>query len=313
MSYNAHIGIDVAKASFDAYVHETGCYKHFEMNKPDIKKAIQWIKKQKPQLLALEATGGYEYFLVAELVAAKIPVAVINPRRIRDFAKSVGQLAKTDKIDASIIARYASVIRPNVSTIVSQQQKKLKSLVARRRQLVNLRSAEKNHKEHVHFTEIQQSIKAVIETLDQEIKKIEEMISDNIYSDPDMQENLEILTSVPGIGDTTAAMLMADLPELGSFNRAQIAAMVGVAPINRDSGTYRGKRMTGSGRRHIRKSLFMAMLSIIRCNPKLKPFYNRLVLSGKAKMVALIATMRKLLVILNTMVKNKECWNYQNS
>ncbi len=313
MSSKANIGIDISKNSFDVFVHETGCYKRFEMNKPHSKKAIQWIKKQKPELLALEATGGYEHFLVAELISAKLPVAVVNPRMIRDFAKSVGQLAKTDKIDAAIIARYAAIIQPSISNIISEQQQKLKSFVTRRRQLIDLRVVEKNHKEHARYSEIAQSIESVINNLNQEIETIEKAITENIHSDPDLEKKLSILKSVPGIGDITAAMLIADLPELGSFNRSQVAAMVGVAPINRDSGQYRGKRMTGSGRRHIRKALFMAMLSIIRYNPKLSPFYKRLVAAGKAKMVALIATMRKLLVIINTMIKNNQYWNYQKA
>ena len=312
MSQN-HLGIDVSKSSFDVFVHETQDYKPYQMNTAHIKKAIQWMKRQKPKLITLEATGGYEYTLVAELVAAKLPVAVINPRMIRDFAKSVGQLAKTDKIDAAIIARYAATVRPKLTDVLSKQQHKLRSLVTRRRQLVQLRANEKNHKEHVRYDEIEDSIQSVILNLTQEIEKIDQTINEMIRSDPDMQRKSNLLQSVPGVGENTAAMLLADLPELGQFNRAQVAAMVGVAPINRDSGKYRGKRMTGSGRRHVRKSLFMSMLSVIQYNPQLKPFYDRLVEAGKAKMVALIATMRKLLIILNSMLKNDQPWRYNSA
>ena len=311
MSRNVDVGIDVSKNNFDVFIHEMSCHKQFQMEKADVKKAIRWFKKQQPNLLVLEATGGYEHFLVAELVSAKLPVAVINPKMIRDFAKSVGQLAKTDKMDAAIIARYAAVIEPNISPIVSKQQQKLKSLVARRRQLVQMRVIEKNHKEQAHFTEIKKSIQLILQALEHEIESIEKAIMDNIHADAELREKLAILKSVPGIGNITAAVLIADLPELGSFNRAEVAKMVGVAPINRDSGRYRGKRMTGPGRRHVRKALYMAMLSVIRHNKQLRPFYERLTGTGKLKMVALVATMRKLLVILNTMIKNKEHWKYQ--
>lgn len=303
-----HIGIDVSKASFDVAVHESTTHKQFQMNKGHIRKAITYIKKQKPKLIVLEATGGYEHTLVAELVTAKLPVAVINPRFIRDFAKAKGTLAKTDKIDALTIAHYAAALQPQVTSVLSVHQSKLKALVVRRRQLTGIRASEKNHKEHSLDNDIETSIQTVIQSLSDEIERIEKMIIDIIQNDPDMQDKIQRLTSVPGIGPTTAAMLISDLPELGSLNRRQIAALVGVAPINRDSGQFRGKRMTGSGRDKIRTGLFMAMLCIIRCNSKLKSFYQRLLKNGKAKMVAIIASMRKLLVILNSMIKTQQNW-----
>jgi len=308
MSQKTNIGIDVSKRSFDVFIHETNEYKTFNMTNAEIKKAIKWIKKTDPKLVVLEATGGYENHLTIELASAKVPVAVINPRYIRNFAKAVGQLAKTDKIDAAMIARYAAVIAPELRDLLSVQQQELKMLVARRRQLVDLRAAEKNHKEHAQFAEITKSIKSVIQNLSEEIERIENMISDFIKSDPQMQDKIQRLTSVPGIGTTTAAALISELPELGHLNRRQIASLVGLAPMNRDSGQFRGKRMTGGGRKNVRKALFMASLSVIQFNPKLKQFYRRLVDSGKTKMVALVATMRKLIVILNTMLKNNEDW-----
>lgn len=308
MSQKTNIGIDVSKKSFDVFIHETKEHKTFEMNKEHIRKSIQWMKKQKPKLIALESTGGYERTLVVELLSAKLPVSVINPRYIRDFAKSTGQLAKTDKIDAQIIAYYAERIEPEIKTTLSEQHDKLKALVSRRRQLVDLRVAEKNRKEHIHHQEIGQSIKTVIEQLTEEINRIEEMMSDHVSSDPEIHAKVQTIISTPGIGETTALSIVAELPELGQLNRRQIAALVGVAPMNRDSGQFKGKRMTGGGRKTIRKALFMAMLAVIQFNPKLKAFYQKLVNSGKKKMVALIATMRKLLVILNTMLKNNQNW-----
>ncbi len=308
--HKKHLGIDVSKNSFDLFIHETSIHKKSSMILTDIKQTIKWIKKQKPQLIVLEATGGYERTLVSELVQAKLPVAVINPRMIRDFAKSVGQLAKTDKIDAAIIAQYAATIKPEITRVIDEKNKSLKDLVTRRKQLVYLRSIEKNHKEQAHDQIIIESINLTIETLSHQIEKIEQMISDNIHSDPDLKNKLEQLKTIPGIGDTTAAMLITNLPELGELNRRQIAALVGVAPRNRDSGQFRGKRMTGGGRREVRKDLFMAMICAIRCNQKLKKFYQRLVDSGKPKMVALIAAMRKLLTIINSMFKNSQSWNF---
>lgn len=306
-----NIGIDVSKEHFDLVIHETKIHKQFEMTKNELRKATSWIKKQQPKLIVLEATGGYEHTLVAELISAKLPVAIINPRHIRDFAKATGQLAKTDKADATVIAHYASAIAPEVSTMLSQQQQKLKALVVRRRQLVGFRACEKNHKEHVIHKEVLTSIEQVIEKLTTEIEGIEKMITDLINADPNMQEKIDRLTTVPGIGKTTAALLISDLPELGQLNRREIAALIGVAPINRDSGQFKGKRMTGSGRRNVRKALFMAMLAVIQFNPRLRSFYKNLLAAGKAKMVALIATMRKLVITLNAMLKNNESWKLQ--
>jgi len=313
MSASCNIGIDVSKDSFDVFVHETSLHKKFEMNKGHIRKALSWIKKHKPALIVLEATGGYERTLVAELVGAKLPVVVNNPRQIRDFAKATGKLAKTDKIDAAVIAHYAAVIMPEVRPLLSKQEQKLSALTSRRRQLVDARAVEKNHKEHAYLPEISTSIETVIQKLTTEIENIEAMITDLISSDPNMQEKIDRISSVPGVGKVTAAVLMADLPELGTLNRRQIAALIGVAPMNRDSGQFRGKRMTGAGRKSVRTALFMAMLAVVQFNPKLKAFYKHLVAQGKPKMVALVAAMRKLIIILNSMLKNNEQWRVQNA
>jgi transposase len=308
MSAPSNIGIDVSKDKFDVFIHETSLHKQFEMTKGHIRKSISWIKHRKPGLIVLEATGGYERSLVAELVATGLPVAVINPRNIRDFARATGKLAKTDAIDAAVIAHYAAVIKPHARECLNAHQERLAALSSRRRQLVEARAVEKNHKEQARLPEIQKSIETVIENLTREIENIEAMITELISQDPDMKNKVDCLTSMPGIGPTTAAVLVSDLPELGTLNRRQIAALIGVAPMNRDSGQFRGKRMTGSGRKKVRTSLFMATLSVVRFNEPLKIFYNRLVAQGKAKMVAMVAAMRKLIVILNSMIKNNQSW-----
>lgn len=313
MSAACNIGIDVSKDSFDVFIHETSLHKKFEMNKGHIRKAMSWLKKHKPILIVLEATGGYERTLVAELATAKLPVVVSNPRQIRDFAKATGKLAKTDKIDAAVIAHYAAVIMPEVRPLLNKQEQKLSALTSRRKQLVDARAIEKNHKEHAYLPEISASIEAVIQKLTAEIENIEAMITDIISSDPDMQAKIDRISSVPGVGKVTAAVLLADLPELGTLNRRQIAALVGLAPMNRDSGQFRGKRMTGSGRKNVRTALFMTTLAVIQFNPKLKGFYNHLVNQGKAKMIAMVAVMRKLIIILNSMLKNNEAWRLQNA
>jgi len=313
MSASCNIGIDVSKESFDLFIHETKTCKKFEMNKGHLRKAVSWIKEQKPTLIVLEATGGYERLLVAELAAAKLPVAIVNPRYIRNFAKATGELAKTDAIDAAIIAHYAEAIMPEVRPLLSKQQEKLSALTSRRRQLVAARAAEKNHKEQAFLPEIIASVEAVIQKLTSEIESIETMITDLMSTEPDMKDKIDRISSVPGIGKTTAAVIISDLPELGTLNRRQVAALIGVAPMNRDSGQFRGKRMTGSGRKTVRTALFMAMLSIIQYNKKIKAFYEHLVTKGKPKMIALVAAMRKLVIILNTMLKNNESWRLQNT
>lgn len=310
---STNIGIDVSKNTFHLHVHETQENKVFNMSTTGIKKAVSWMLQQKPSLIILEATGGYEHPLLMALTSAELPVSIINPRMIRDFARSLGKLAKTDKLDAAIIARYAAVLQPRVKKAISEQQRNLKSLVTRRRQLIDLRTVEKNHLEHAHLKTIRSSIETVIQSLNNQIAQIEEEIFSIIRNNPEYEKKHVLLTSVPGVGQNTASLLLAELPELGSFNRNQIAALVGLAPINRDSGLFRGRRMTGGGRKQIRTALFMNMLCIIQHNKKRSPFYQRLVLSGKKKMVALIATMRKLIVILNSMIKNNQSWNFQTA
>jgi transposase len=257
----------------------------------------------------MEATGGYELTLAGTLQAEGFAVAVVNPRRIRDFAKAAGQIAKTDKLDARIIAQFAATLEPMPTEQISKNTQKLKALVARRNQLVGLHTAESNRMEHADIGDIRRSISAVVKVIEIQLKTIDRQIEQHIRNTPQLQQQAQTIESVPGIGPTTAHMLVTELPELGRLNRRQIAALVGVAPIARDSGTFRGKRMTGGGRKHIRSRLFMPTLVAVRYNPVLKTYYTRLLGSGKCKMVALVASMRKLVCILNSMLKNNQKWD----
>lgn len=304
------IGIDVSKKFFDMYVFPTDQSERFSNDEAGIKQCLQRCQQDQPQLTVMEATGGYESLLAGTLQAEGFAVAVVNPRRIRDFARASGQMAKTDALDATIIACYGAILEPVPTERIDDNARKLKALVTRRHQLVQMHTAENNRIEHAVDKEIKNSLAAVVSTIEKQIEKIDKQIKDHIDQQPELKQRAESLKSVPGIGDTTAHMLVTELPELGRYNRRQIAALVGVAPMNRDSGMFRGKRMTGGGRRQVRARLFMPTLVAVRYNPVLKVYYRKLVeQQGKCKMVALTATMRKLLCIMNTMLKNNQQWN----
>jgi transposase len=303
------VGIDISKKSFDVHILNGNKDLHFEYTDEQIKEFQKILTQIKPELIVMEATGGYERKLASQLQAGGLPVSIVNPRRIRDFAKATGRMAKTDKIDAGIIALFGAMLEPPQKDVIDANALKMKALVSRRDQLIGIRTAENNRMEHADDKVIARSIKAVIKAIEKEIEKVEKQIGDHIDQMPELKRNTELLKSVPGIGDTTASMLVVELPELGKANRKQIAALVGVAPMNRDSGMFQGKRMTGGGRRNVRARLFMPTLVAIRHNPVIRKFYLNLIDQGKAKMTAVVAAMRKLLVILNTMVKNNQKWS----
>jgi transposase len=308
------IGIDVSKARLDVHVLDSKRDLQFDNNADGIKKCSKLCMEVKPELVVLEATGGYEYQAAAQLSAKGLPVAVVNPRRVRDFAKALGFTAKTDKIDARAIALYASNCKPMAQGVIDDNSRKLKALTARRKQLLDMKTAENNRMEHAIDKEIARSLKRLINMIDSEIEKVDMQISKHIDNMPELQEKAKTLKTIPGIGEVTASMLISELPELGTFNRRQIASLVGVAPMNRDSGTFRGKRMTGGGRKNVRNRLFMPTLVAIRHNPPLRKYYRRLVdEKGKTKMVAVIAAMRKLLCIMNAMLKNNQQWELKKS
>jgi transposase len=302
------IGIDVAKQYFDMHCLKTRQDRRMNNSTDGIRQCVALCNEIRPELIVMEATGGYELALACALQTEGLPVAVVNPRRIRDFARAAGQIAKTDKLDARIIAQFAAMLKPMPSEQINESTQKLKALVARRNQLVSLHTAESNRLEHADNRNIQHSIAAVLKVIETQMKAIDRQIEEHIRNTPGLMQRSETLQSTPGIGPTTAHMLVTELPELGRLNRRQIAALLGVAPIARDSGTFRGKRMTGGGRKNIRSRLFMPTLVAVRHNPVLKAYYVRLLSQGKCKMVALVAVMRKLICILNTMVKKNQNW-----
>ena len=304
-----YAGIDIAKRGLDLAFEPKRKIQHFDNNAKGIEQCAKLLVQRQTELIVMEPTGGYEVALLLRLQAAGLKVAVVNARRIREFARALGQLAKTDKLDAQVIAHYGAVIKPEPQEPLDQHSRTLKALVARRHQLVRMHTAEVNRLEHACDTEVTQSVNAVLEALEDQLETIEQQIAEQIQSQSELTKKTERLQSTPGIGATTAALLVTELPELGRLNRRQVAALVGVAPINRDSGTYRGKRMTGGGRRDLRARLFMPTLSAIRFNPAIGNFYRRLLSKGKAKMTAVIAAMRKLLTILNLMIAQNQSWN----
>ncbi len=302
------VGIDVSKQHLDVHLLPEGRWLNFTNDPSGRQALIEALASRQVQCVAMEATGGYEMALAVDLDQAGLPVAVLNPRWVRDFARAIGRLAKTDKIDAQHIAQYAQKVQPQPRPVPDATSRRMQALVARRRQLVELHSAEANRREHAEDRDISRSIQTVLKALERQIERLDRLLAETIQASPLWREKVEQIESVPGLGRQTATMLATRLPELGRMNRREVAAMVGLAPINRDSGQYRGKRMTGGGRRDVRAALYMPLLSAIQHNPVLRRFYRRLVEAGKAKMVALVACMRKLLVILNTMLKNNEAW-----
>ena len=310
-----HVGIDISKYFFDLHLLEKGKNLHYEYTQEGVKECLTLLQEEeaKVELVVLEATGGYEIPLAMALQQAGLPIARVNPRRIRDFARAGGILAKTDRIDARNIAEYGAKMQPAVSEEIDQNSLKLRHLVARRQQLMGMRVAENNRREHAFDDQVAASIAEVIGMLEQQIAQVDEQIAEHIAQQPQLQEKVNLLKSTPGIGQTTASMLVAELPELGQANKKEIAALVGVAPMNRDSGAWQGKRMTGGGRRQVRAQLFMPTLVAIRWNPEIRNFYDHLVSQGKEKMTAVVAAMHKLLIMLNTMLKNNECWITKNA
>lgn len=309
MEKKIYVGIDVSKDTLDVAVHGDKQHWSFPNNETGITKAVSKFKELSPELVVLEATGGFEVFLATELVVAKIPTAVVNPRQVRDFAKSVGMLAKTDILDARIIARFAATVQPNPHPMPDIEAQELGALTARRRQIINMITAEKNRLNTAGKT-VKPGISAHINWLEKELNEINRNIKQKVKDSPIWREKDELLQSVPGVGPNLSATILAELPELGTLNRKQIAALVGVAPLNRDSGTLRGKRTTWGGRATVRTALYMATLVATRYNPVIRRFYERLREAGKATKVALTACMRKLLTILNAMLKYQTSWNF---
>lgn len=302
------IGIDVSKEKLDVAVRPTGEFMSFSNNEDGISCLVDFVKSFSPNLVVLEATGGLETAAVGVLADKGLPVVVVNPRQVRDFAKATGTLAKTDEIDAHLIARFGEAVRPELRLLKDQDAQKLTSLITRRRQIVEMITAEKNRLNTApKWTS--KGIQTNISWLEKCLKKVDKDMKNLLKKSPVWREKDEILQSTPGVGPVLSMTLLSGLPELGNLNRKEIAALVGVAPLNRDSGLFRGKRMIWGGRANIRSVLYMSATCAMRFNPTIKIFYERLRLAGKLHKVAITACMRKLLVILNTMIKNRTYWS----
>jgi transposase len=302
------IGIDVAKDRLDVHVRPSGDTFWVARDSEGVAGLVDRLSALGAQLIVLEATGGFELVIAGALAAARLPLAVVNPRQIRDFARAVGQLAKTDALDAQIIALFAERVRPEPRALPDAQTRALAELITRRRQIVEMMTAERNRRRLATSRRLVKSVDRLLTALQKELSDLEQELDDTIRGTPAWREAEDLLTSVPGVGDKLARTLIADLPELGRLDRKQIAALVGVAPINRDSGTMRGKRTTWAGRAKVRAVLYMAALVAARHNPTLRRFYQRLIAAGKAKKLALTAVMRKLLVILNAILRDHKPW-----
>lgn len=303
-----YIGIDVSKASLDVGRDHSSEVRQFTNDEAGIGELGKLLSQLQPKLIVLEATGGLEMAALTALASLGLPVAAVNPRQVRQFARGIGKVAKTDRIDAQMLARFAQVVSPEPRTLPDEAMRELKDLVDRRRQLVTMLVAEKN-RVHTASARVRKRLAEHIEWIEKAIEELDEQIDTLVKSSPVWRERDELLQSVPGVGPKTVATLLVELPELGRLDRRELASLVGVAPFNRDSGKYRGKRKIIGGRAVARRALYMATMVATRCNPIISPLYEKLVSAGKLKKVAMVACMRKLLTILNAMVKNNQAWN----
>jgi transposase len=303
-----NIGIDTGQAILDIHVRPQGHFQSFENNPEGIRSAIRFIKPFKPARILIEATGRLEIAFFCAAHKAGLPVCVCNPIKVRKFAEMTGILAKTDKLDAQVIAYYGETMKPALTELKPEKLRLLSDLLAVRSQCLDMSTMQKNRLQRMPKT-VQKPIRNILKKITEEIAVIDRQLDQVIAEIPQFQARVDQLISAKGVGKVLAYTLLSELPELGSMNRKQIAAIVGVAPMNRDSGKHKGKRKTRGGRSKIRTVLFVSMLSAIQCHPKLKPMYQRLVAAGKPKKVAIVACMRKQLIILNTMAKNGTMWD----
>jgi len=306
------VGIDVSKAMLEVAIRPSGERWSVANEEAGVRELVKALEKVIPTLIVVEATGGMQSLVVAELAAAGLPVAVVNPRQARNFAKATGRLAKTDAIDAEVLANFGQAIRPEVRELKDELTQLLTALMGRRRQIVDMLTAEKNRLASAP-TAVRKEIRKHIEWLEARLKAMDGQISDTIKESPEWREKDLILRSTPGVGPVLSVSLLAGVPELGKLNRQKLAALVGVAPLNDDSGNHRGTRRVWGGRAQVRAVLYMAAVSASRANPVIRVFYQRLVAAGKKPKVALTACMRRLLCILNTMIKNGTRWRHEEA
>ena len=302
-----NVGVDVGKSQLDVLLLERDRALTVANDEPAIASLIRRLSRYRIERIVVEATGRLEQPFVRAALAAGLPVVVVSPLKIRRFAHAIGQLAKTDEIDARLIARFAAAVKPLARPASDANAQAIKDLVVRRRQLVALRTMEKNRRQ-VMPQELKSGIDRIIKTLDRELKRLEQLIEHAVEQHAPSRHKRELLTSMPGIGNAVAATLLGDLPELGSLNRREIASLTGVAPFNRDSGKLRGKRRIRGGRAHSRTALYLSAMVATRFNPDIKRFYERLVSAGKHKKVALTACIRKIVTALNAMIRDNSPW-----
>jgi transposase len=302
------IGIDVAKDRLDIAVRPAGDTWSVANDAPGITEAVQRLAQLHPKLVVLEATGGLQMPVAAALATAGLPLSMVNPRQVRDVARAIGRLAKTDRLDAQVLAHFTEAVRPTPHALPDAQTQELIPLLTLRHQVIEMLTAEKNRLRATRPESVRQRVQDHIRWLEQELGALDQNLDHTIRESPLWREKDNLLRSVPGIGPVMSVTLLADLPELGTLSRHQIAALVGVAPLNRDSGRFRGKRMVWGGWARVRAALYMAALTATRYNPIIKAFYHRLCGAGKARKVALTACMRKLLTILNSMLKHQRTW-----
>ena len=309
-----YVGIDVSKATLDVAILPTG--RHFVVSNDEagIDELLGGFDDpNKPILVVLEASGGYERAVAAAIAASGIAVAVVNPRQTRDFARATGKLAKTDRLDAKALAGFAEAVRPKPRALPEEEAQEFRAILARRRQLIQMMSAEKNRLGSAASKAVARRIRAHVRWLEKELSRTDRDLEEAIEGSPVFKENEALLRSVPGVGPVLCRTLLSELPELGSLAPRELSALVGVAPLNRDSGTLRGKRAVWGGRSRVREALYMGALVASRHNPHIKEFYERLVAAGKPKKVALVACMRKLLVILNALLRDRTPWRYPHA
>lgn len=302
------VGIDVSKAQLDVFVRPSGETLAVANDEAGIAQLVARLAEPPPTLVVLEATGGYEAPVVAALALGSLPVAVVNPRQVRDFAKATGVLAKTDRLDAAVLARFAEAVKPEPRPLDDEQTVELQALLARRRQILDMLTAETNRMHACRSARLRKHIYEHVSWLRRQVKDIDQDLETRLRESPVWREKDDLLRSVPGVGPVLSRTLLAELPELGTLGRGQIAALVGVAPLNRDSGTMRGRRSIWGGRASVRAPLYMAAMVATKHNPMLRATYQRLVAAGKAKKVALVACMRKLIVLLNALLRDRKPW-----
>ena len=305
-----NVGIDVSQGTLDIAVSPSGQHWQLTNDQSGIAQLIERLRTLQPERIVLEATGGYELAAVAALGIAGLPVVVANPRQVRDFARSTGRLAKTDALDAQVLALFAARIQPELRPLPDATTRELSAVLARRRQLIEMRTAEANRLK-LALEAVRGDIREHLRYLDKRIKELDRELHDRLRGSPLWREKENLLRSIPGVGPILTTTLLADVPELGTTGHKQVVALVGLAPLNRDSGRWRGKRSIWGGRAHVRAVLYMATLTAVRLNPVLKALYERLLRAGKPRMVALVACMHKLLRICNAVLSTHTPWRYQ--